>query len=360
MLTLINIYLSKSLTKYLLINTIVISILIIFINIIEISRIVEQENTTLKIFIYLSLLKLPTIINETTPFIIIISIAFLYRNLISNNELISMRNMGYSIIDIYIPIGITIIIYGFTVLILLNPLISISENKFIEITSKKNSDIYSIKFIDSGMWIKNISEKDEKSFINIEDINLNSMLIKNIKILNISKNTTEIILAKEGKVKDRIFDLKNVSKLNIDTNKYTNLTNSRFAVNFNKSNIIDAISNYKFIPYYKYYDHIKNLKKFDLHSSEISLYYLSEILKPFFLMIIGFVVMSFSSKFKRNENFFKVLFVAVLIGFLIFLFKEIVTNYTSKSDTNFIFSYSIIITLPLLMGLYQVIKIEKN
>lgn len=360
MISLINIYLSKSLTKYLLINTLIISILIIFINIIEISRIIEQDNTSLKVFIYLSLLKLPTIINETTPFIVIISIAFLYRSLISNNELISMRNMGYSIIDIYKPIALTIIIYGTLVLILLNPLISISENKFNEITAKKNSDIYSIKFIDNGMWIKNISNKNEKSFINIKNINLNNMEIRDIKILNISKKSNEIIIAKNGKVKDKIFDLKDVSKLNINTNKYINLKNSRFSVNFDKSNIIDAISNYKFIPYYKYIDHIKNLKKFDLYSNEISLYYLSEIFKPLFLMIIGFVVMSFSSKFKRNENFFKVLFVAVLIGFLIFLFKEIIANYTSKIKINYIFSYLIIITLPLLIGLYQVIKIEKN
>jgi lipopolysaccharide export LptBFGC system permease protein LptF len=271
-----------------------------------------------------------------------------------------MRNMGYSIIDIYKPIALTIIIYGTLVLILLNPLISISENKFNEITAKKNSDIYSIKFIDNGMWIKNISNKNEKSFINIKNINLNNMEIRDIKILNISKKSNEIIIAKNGKVKDKIFDLKDVSKLNIKTNKYINLKNSRFSVNFDKSNIIDAISNYKFIPYYKYIDHIKNLKKFDLYSNEISLYYLSEIFKPLFLMIIGFVVMSFSSKFKRNENFFKVLFVAVLIGFLIFLFKEIIANYTSKIKINYIFSYLIIITLPLLIGLYQVIKIEKN
>mgnify|MGYP001184046789 FL=1 len=131
----INKYLSKLTLKYLFINTLVISILIIFINILEISRIVDNSNNKLNSFLYLSILKLPSVINETIPFIVIISIAFLYRNLISNNELISMRNMGFSILDIFKPISFTILICGFLILCILNPIISISESKFIEITN---------------------------------------------------------------------------------------------------------------------------------------------------------------------------------------------------------------------------------
>ena len=118
--------------------------------------------------------------------------------------------------------------------------------------------------------------------------------------------------------------------------------------------------NYKFLPFYKYRDHINNLKKFNLHSSEVSLYYLSEILKPIFLVIIGFTVMGFSGKFKRNENFFKVLFISILIGFLIFLLKEIVTALTTTMEISFIFSYFIIFMFPLIIGLYQMIRIESD
>ena len=127
-----------------------------------------------------------------------------------------------------------------------------------------------------------------------------------------------------------------------------------------QSNIIDSISNYKFIPFYKYHDHIKNLKKFNLHSNEVSLYYISEVLKPIFLIVLGFVVMGFSGKFKRNENFFKVLFLSALIGFLIFLFKEIVINLTKEIKLNFILSYLFIFTLPLIIGIYQINKIEND
>ena len=356
----INKYLSKLTLKYLLINTLIISILILFINILEISRIIDNSNNKLNSFLYLSILKLPSVINETIPFIVIISIAFLYRNLISNNELISMRNMGFSILDIFKPIGITILICGIIILCILNPITSFTENKFIEITDQKNSDIYSIKFIQNGMWIKNISEDEEKSYINIKNINLNNMIAKNIKILTIKENKKEVIIAEKGIIDKKNFILEQVLKLSIENNDYYKLNDHIIKLNFNRSDIIDSISNYKYIPFYKYFIHIKNLKKFDLYSNEISLYYTSELLKPIFLIIIAFVVMGFSSKFRRNENFFKVLFISVLIGFIIFLFKIFIFNFTGKSNINFIYSYLVILILPLLLGLYQVVTIERN
>tara|TARA_B100001971_G_scaffold39619_1_gene34663 strand:+ start:181 stop:843 length:663 start_codon:yes stop_codon:yes gene_type:complete len=220
--------------------------------------------------------------------------------------------------------------------------------------------MYSIKFINEGMWIKNISEDNNKNYINISKINLNNMNAEEIKILNINNKFNKIIIAEKGEIIDKIFKLQNVSILNINNDKFEKVEFYNLILNFDKSNIIDSILNFKFIPFYKYKKHVNNLKKFNLHSSEVSLYYLSEILKPIFLVIIGFTVMGFSGKFKRNENFFKVLFISILIGFLIFLLKEIVTALTTTMEISFIFSYFIIFMFPLIIGLYQMIRIESD
>tara|TARA_B100000929_G_scaffold79200_1_gene61852 strand:- start:550 stop:1212 length:663 start_codon:yes stop_codon:yes gene_type:complete len=220
--------------------------------------------------------------------------------------------------------------------------------------------MYSIKFINEGMWIKNISEDNNKNYINISKINLDNMNAEEIKILNINNKFNKIIIAEKGEIIDKIFKLQNVSILNINNDKFEKVEFYNLILNFDKSNIIDSILNFKFIPFYKYKKHVNNLKKFNLHSSEVSLYYLSEILKPIFLVIIGFTVMGFSGKFKRNENFFKVLFISILIGFLIFLLKEIVTALTTTMEISFIFSYFIIFMFPLIIGLYQMIRIESD
>jgi len=220
--------------------------------------------------------------------------------------------------------------------------------------------MYSIKFINEGMWIKNISDDNNKNYINISKINLDNMNAEEIKILNINNKFNKIIIAEKGQIIDKIFKLQNVSILNINNDKFEKVEFYNLILNFDKSNIIDSILNFKFIPFYKYKKHVNNLKKFNLHSSEVSLYYLSEILKPIFLVIIGFTVMGFSGKFKRNENFFKVLFISILIGFLIFLLKEIVTALTTTMEISFIISYFIIFMFPLIIGLYQMIRIESD
>ena len=356
----INFYLFTLASKYILINLIIITILVLFLNLLEISRILEKDNTTLGFFLLLSLLKLPTIISEIIPFVVILSIAFLFKNLITNNELISIRNMGFSILDIFKPIAIAIFLFGLFILLFINPLAAKFENNFNNLTSKKYPNMYSIKFINEGMWIKNISEDNNKNYINISKINLDNMNAEKIKILNINNKFNKIIIAEKGQIIDKIFKLQNVSILNINNDKFEKVEFYNLILNFDKSNIIDSILNFKFIPFYKYKKHVNNLKKFNLHSSEVSLYYLSEILKPIFLVIIGFTVMGFSGKFKRNENFFKVLFISILIGFLIFLLKEIVTALTTTMEISFIISYFIIFMFPLIIGLYQMIRIESD
>ena len=356
----INFYIFILSCKYILINLFFLTLIVLFLNLIEITRLLDASNSNIISFFKLSFLKIPSVISETIPFVIVISVAFLFKNLISNNELISIRNMGYSIIDIYKPIALSIFIFGLFILMIINPMSAKFEREFDNLTSKDFSNMYSIKFINNGMWIKNITENKDKNYINIQEINLETMEAKTIKILNINPKNNRIIIAKQGKIMDRLFNLEDVTILNINKNIFQETKIYNLNLNFDKINIIDSMSDFKFIPFYKYREHIKNLKKFNLHSSEVSLYYLSEILKPFFLIIIGFAVMGFSGKFKRNENFFKVLFIAILIGFLVYLFKEFIIKISNEMNLSYIFSYFIIFSFPLFIGLYQTIKIETD
>ena len=97
----INNYLFFLTNKYLIINFLIVSIFIIFINLIELSRVISENEKSIFNFVYLSLLKYPSILNEVIPFVTILGVTFLIRNLISNNEFVSMRNLGYSIFDIF-------------------------------------------------------------------------------------------------------------------------------------------------------------------------------------------------------------------------------------------------------------------
>ena len=356
----INTYLFFLTNKYLIINFLIVSIFIIFINLIELSRVISENEKSIFNFVYLSLLKYPSILNEVIPFVTILGVTFLIRNLISNNEFVSMRNLGYSIFDIFKPISLAVFFMGLFFLFFVNPLAVFMEKVYDKKLDNKDNSLYSIKISDNEMWIKNAIDDLNSSFINIKNINLKNMSASNIKILLINNITNKFIMAKKGEFKDNIFLLSDVKYYNFKKEEYKNINNYSLTINFNKDNIINSISKYKLVPFYNYINHSKTLSKFNLYSPEIGLYYLSEILKPFFTVVLAFVILGFSSKFQRNENFFRVLFVTISIGLLIFLLKEIITKLTISLTLNFFLSYLIIFLIPLLIGLYQIIKIENE
>ena len=356
----INFYLYKLANKYIFINLVVISLFIIFINLLELSRIIPEDNKNIINYLYLSILKYPSILGEIIPFVTIISVSFLIRNLINNNELVAMRNLGYSIFDIFFPIAIAIFVIGLLFLVILNPLSVFTELQYDNKIKNNENSLYSIKVSNNEMWIKNQINKDNNSYINIKNINLKNMNAKNIKILLIKKNTNNFILAESGRFENNLFLLKNVKYYEFRNEEYKSLDNFNLIINFNKDNLLDSVSKYKLIPFYSYINHSKTLSKFNLYSSEIGLYYISEILKPAFLVVLAFVILGFTSKFQRNENFFKVLFISISIGFMIFILKEIITKLTISFSINFALSYLMIFIIPLFIGLYQVIKIEND
>ncbi len=347
-------------TKYILLNIFFIGLFVLLINLLEISKIIEKKNSSIFSILYLSLLKIPTIIIDIIPFVIVISTAFIYRYLINNNEIISLRNVGFSLLDIYKPIAAAIFFTGLLILILFNPLSAKLENKFDKITTKDFSDQYSINIKNNELWIKNIKNLEEKYFINISNIDLENMIAKNIKIISVTKDDNYFFLSKTGRIFNKQFNLNDVILLNIDNDDYEKRKNLKLDLNFDKNNLIDSISNYKHIPFYKYKEHLDSLKKFNLYSSEVSLFYVSTIVNPLFLVIVGFIVMGFSGKFKKNESFFTVLFMSILIGFILFLMKEIIIALTITYDIHFLLSYIFIFSIPLIIGLYQIINIEIN
>ena len=353
-------YLLSTTFKYIISNQLIILFLVIFLNLIELTRVIENENKSIFNFLFLSLLKIPSTINETSPFVIIISTAFLFKYLISNNELIAMRNVGFSIFDIFQPIMMGVLFYGLVILLLLNPLTSISEIKYNNFLNKKNENMYSINFSENSLWIKNKNYDDGLYYINIEKFDIRKMLAENIKILSINKNGNKFLQSKKGIIKEKSFILYDVNHFNISDNSYKYKKSINLELNFSKDNILSSVINFKNIPYYNYINHINTLKKFNLYSSTVSFYYLSEILKPFFMVILSFVVMGFSAKYKRNESFFKVLFIAVFLGFVFYILREVINKFTLTFDTNFIYSYFIIFIIPLLIGMYKVIQIEND
>ena len=249
-------YLLYTALKYVLINQLLILFLVIFLNLIELSRIIEKQNQNFFNFFYLSFLKFPSIINETSPFVIIIATAFLFRYLISNNELISMRNIGLSIFDIFQPISIGIFLYGLLILTILNPLSALAEIEYNSYLDNQNENMYTINFSQDNLWIKNKNLNEGLYYINIKNFDIMNMEANNIQILSIEDDKNEFFQSNTGKIKDKTFNLYDVNKFDIINDQYIYHNKLNLSLNFSKDNILTSINNFRNVPYYNYISHI--------------------------------------------------------------------------------------------------------
>ena len=337
--TKIFLYLYKTKIIYIIISLIILTITVQIVDFIELTQAnINKSNFSFNDIIKMSFLKMPYLINEILPFVIIISTSFYFKSLIDNNELVSIRNLGLSIFNIFYPVAFAVLTIGIFSLIFLNPISSISMNYLQKI--KNNDEKTSvIKLSNDNIWIKNKLE-DKILYINAKNININKMLLTDIMIIDNTNNNQKLFFEK--------------------LNKNTKYNYKNIRINFNQKDILNSLQYYKYTPFYKYYSYVKSMKKLNYLSSEIILYFLSEIFKPLLLISISFVVTGYVAKFKRNENFFKTIFIAISIGFIIFLIDKVIYSINAKSILSYIFVILAIPITSIILGIIFMLRVEKG
>ena len=164
-------YLYKTKIIYICISLIILSLTVQIVDFIELTQEnINKINFSIKDIIFMSFLKMPFLINEILPFVIIISTSFYFKNLIDNNELVAMRNLGLSILDIFYPVGMAVLTLGIFALFIVNPLSTFSMNYLEKIKKDKvNSSV--IKLSDDNIWIKN-KLNNKTLYINAKEMNI--------------------------------------------------------------------------------------------------------------------------------------------------------------------------------------------
>ena len=352
-------YLFRTKLIYILISLIILTITVQIVDFIELTQShINDENISFKEIIKMSFLKMPYLINETFPFVIIISTAFYFKNLIDNNELVSIRNVGLSILDIFYPVALAVLVMGIFSLTVINPISSISMN-YLQNISNKNDSSSVINLSNDNIWIKNKLE-DRILYINAKKMNIKTMQLTDVMIIDNYSENKKIYFAKNSIIKKKFMTLNDVHETNINLNKNTKYDYKNIEINFVQQDILNALKYYKYTPFFKYYNYAMSMKKLNYLSSEIILYFLSEIFKPLLLISISFVVTGYVAKFKRNENFFKTIFIAITIGFIIFLIDKMIYSI----NTNNIFLYFVItLTIPIIsivLGTIFMLRVEKG
>ena len=353
-------YLYKTKLFYIFISLLTLVITVQIVDLIELTRInINKENFSIERVLKMSFLRMPFLVNEILPFVIITSTSFFFKYLVDNNELISLRNIGMSIINIFYPVALAVFTVGFLALLILNPISSISMGHYQNINNENKQSNSVIELSGDNIWIKN-KLKNKTLYLNAKNIDIKEMSLTQIMIIEQEKNESLVSFAKEGRIADNFLKLNDVEEIDIKKNKSIKYDNKTIKINFIDEDIVNSVQYYKHTPFYNYLNYSQSMKKLNYLTPEIILYFLSEIFKPLLLISVCFVVSGYVAKFKRNESFFKTIFIAIIIGFIMFLLDKLIYSINVNNLISYIIIIASIPIISIILGTIMFIRVEKN
>jgi lipopolysaccharide export system permease protein len=240
MLKSINQYIIKEYIKSLFVVIAVMLSIILLINLLdEFNFFKTKKDLKFIFFIIFTILKIPNILINLFPFIVLFAGIVFYLKIYNHNEVISLRVMGYSNIQIMLIPALTSFVIGYVIVFLIVPFSSSMMKYYEELRSQYNETKNLVFVNETGIWILDKNEK-EKNIIRIEKINKDFSTINQVTIYNydLSNNFIKRIDANEGVIKDKNWQLNKVyivtaNKKNNKEN-YLNLYNYTSNININE------------------------------------------------------------------------------------------------------------------------------
>ena len=357
-------YFSKRLLSSLIFCTIISSSFIFLIDAIELSRRISKvNNSDIFLALKLSLLKLPGMIFEILPFIVLFASLGTFFILARRSELIIARASGISIWRLLLP-GISLImILGFFVITILQPLIATSTYKFKELEARfLRGQPSLVTLSENGLWLKDMNlENNSYRIINSLGLEKEASNLERVIFFNHSKNGKLISRfdSESALLIDNSWILKNIwiyenekkpefkSKITVKTN----LTPNQIQENFAPPETISIWNLPKFI-------RIAEQAGFTATKHKTKFY--SILAFPFFLSSMLIIAAPFSIRFIRSEKTNSLILSGLICGLLLYTLSNVISAFGSSGSINPILSAWSPPLLAILLGVSALIFVEEG
>ena len=247
MLKSINRYIINEYIKSLFVVIAVMLSIILLINLLdEFNFFKSKKDLKFIFFLIFTVLKIPNVLINLFPFIVLFAGIVFYLKIYNHNEVISLRVMGYSNIQIILIPALTSFVIGYVIVFLIVPFSSSMLRYYEDLRSEYNETKNLVFVNETGIWILDKNEK-EKNIIRIEKINKDFSVVSQITIYNYdaSNNFIRRIDATEGTIKDKSWLLNkvNIISINKKNNKDNYLNNYNYTSNVNISELKNVYKN---------------------------------------------------------------------------------------------------------------------
>ena len=362
MLKSINRYIIKEFLKNLLIVIgVIFSIILIITLLEEFTYFKSKQDLKFIQFIIFTFLKIPNLLFNLFPFIVLFTGILFYLKIYNYNEIISLRVMGYSNIQIILIPALTCFVLGYLIIFTVVPFTS-SLLKYYEELKSEYDQTKNLVFVnETGIWIIDKNEND-KNIIRIEKIDKNFSTINQITIYNYDKNNNFIkrIDANEGIINDTNWQL---SKVNI-ISSYNKKNSENYINNYTyKSNIkINELKNiYKNTETTSLLDINKEiliLEDKGYSTTDLRIRYQKLISFPIYLLAMSILSGLMIINLGKTSNYLKYVSYGVIISIVIYFLNDLSITIAKSAIISVDFSVWIPIFLIILINLVGITQVN--
>jgi len=317
-------YLIRNYLKTVLILILVIYSFGLILNLFEEIEFFKDTNANILQPLILSSLFVPSLIIKLLPFIIFFSSMWFITKIKNNKDLLVLKVYGYSNLKVFLILAITSFLFGWIILLIVNPVTSSMVMYYEKTKSQYARDIdHLITFNKNGLWIKENFEEGER-IITAEKPDKFDLINVTIFEFDNENKLSSKIFAKKVDIKSQkwiledvlISQLKNESFIQSKKNEYTIDSNYDYTKINNLFNNSDTMS---------FIDLTLNRDK--LFQNGYSDAFLKETLHamltiPFFLLLMtALATVLAMTSLRRNEGF-KFFVIGFIISIVIYYFKD--------------------------------------
>ena len=320
---LLNKYLGKEFIKIVINVSIVFFCLGFIMNIFEEINFFKDFDVTISIPIILSLLFVPSLLNNFFPFVILISGIWFFLKMKKTNEQTSMNVSGISNLSIIIIPSILSIILGIFFVTALNPITSLLVKKYETVKGnyEKEQDYLATVTV-NGIWIK---EKGLKANYMIRASHLEKENLIGVTIYEFDKdnNFTRRIEADSANITSLKWVLKNIKIINSDgIESSEKIENPFYFSMYDIKKIKSLYANLNTISFWNLEHEIKLLKQRGYSTREMQVLLHRSFAFPFFLLSMVLLSSVFTIGTRFNDNNWSYIFLAIISSVLIFFFND--------------------------------------
>ena len=362
MLKSINRYIINEYIKSLFVVIAVMLSIILLINLLdEFNFFKSKKDLKFIFFLIFTVLKIPNVLINLFPFIVLFAGIVFYLKIYNHNEVISLRVMGYSNIQIILIPALTSFVIGYVIVFLIVPFSSSMLRYYEDLRSEYNETKNLVFVNETGIWILDKNEK-EKNIIRIEKINKDFSIVSQITIYNYdaSNNFIRRIDATEGIIKDKSWLLNkvNIISINKKNNKDNYLNNYNYTSNVNISELKNVYKNTETTSLLDINKEMLILEDKGYSTVDLRIRYQKLISFPIYLLSMSILSGLMIINLGKTSNYLKYGSYGVIISILIYFLNDLSITIAKSGIISVDFSVWIPIFLIILINLVGITQVN--